>query len=146
MFLDPLRIALQGLGFPLSPIAMAVQGFIAELQEEAQRLEYHGGGGRQRGASAYRGRQEEAAPERRPLGEAEVRAQWELLELRRENQRLDALAREARQTRKTPAPAPAVALAQAEPAPGQAEAVAAQAADQADTEARESLLLLLALA
>jgi energy-coupling factor transporter transmembrane protein EcfT len=34
--LDALRIALQGAGFPLSPIQLAVQGLLDELKKEEQ--------------------------------------------------------------------------------------------------------------
>lgn len=66
--------------FAFSPVAFAIQALIEEIQ---RREEYHGGGGR-------RGRAE--PPKRSPiqqrqqLTEDEVRAQWELLELRQRNQ------------------------------------------------------------
>lgn len=45
MALDARLLAAQGFGFPLSPIALAVQGFIAWVKEE-QRQKVNGSGGR----------------------------------------------------------------------------------------------------
>ena len=58
--LSALSIALQGLGFRLSPIALAVQGLIEQLEEE-ERLERAGGA--KRGAG---GRSAIASPRPRP--------------------------------------------------------------------------------
>lgn len=41
-YIDPFQIAVQGAGFKLTPIALAVQGFITYLQDEAQKV--NGGG------------------------------------------------------------------------------------------------------
>lgn len=111
--LDPRLIALQGLGVPLTPIAIAVQGLIAQLQEEAaQRLEYQGGGGRRSS------RPVDARPAqiqaRRELTEDEVRAQWELLELRQRNQAERTATAAPSTATAVPAPPP---LAIATPAP-----------------------------
>ena len=52
MSLDALLIALQGAGFPFSPIALAVQGFIeASLEPTPQFIWDFGGGGGGGGAS-----------------------------------------------------------------------------------------------
>lgn len=42
LYLDPRLIAIQGAGFPLSPISLAVQGLILQIQEE-QRQNIGGG-------------------------------------------------------------------------------------------------------
>ena len=39
MTLDAFKIAVQGVGVPLTPIALAVQGLIAEIQEEQEELD-----------------------------------------------------------------------------------------------------------
>jgi hypothetical protein len=86
--LDPRLIALQGLGFTLTPIAIAVQGLIEQIQEEARDDDTTGGGRRRGGrlawlfgAPAVRTRQQPGKVGA-DVTEAEVRAQWELLEAR----------------------------------------------------------------
>jgi hypothetical protein len=37
--LDAFKIAVQGVGVPLTPIALAVQGLIAEIQQEQEELD-----------------------------------------------------------------------------------------------------------
>lgn len=148
--LDPRLIALQGLGVPLTPIAIAVQGLIAQIQEEARRDEYHGGGGRRSALAPSPAAQRLAA---RELTEAEVRAQWELLELRQRNQREDAAHRRAETRELQTAPAvspalpPAAQPAAATPAVQSQQEIGdrpAQIAEQQLEEEELALLLLLA--
>lgn len=115
--LDHRLIALQGLLVPLSPIAIAVQGLIAEIQEEARRREEYRGGGRRRVDGEHKLRRHRGRDE---LSEAEVRAQWELLELRRRLQAEDAAAAE----RVATPPEPARARSQARPLASAAPALA----------------------
>lgn len=78
---QPRLVALQGFapGFHLTPIAIAVQGLIALLQEEL--ADYVGGGRRKGGAVRPSG------DRRRDLGPSveHVRALWELHDLRRQD-------------------------------------------------------------
>lgn len=106
MSLDLLRVALQGLAplpFPLSPLAMAVQGLLEELQEE-RRDDVRGSGRRRPGPA----RRVEPARRRRDEGLTEdlVRQQWELLEIRRAA---------PRQAAEAPPAAPSVAPASLDP-------------------------------
>jgi hypothetical protein len=84
--LDPRLVALQGLGFALSPIALAVQGLIEELQNANSQTV--GGGGRRSGRLAWLFGATASSARQQPgkvgadVTEAEVRAQWELLEAR----------------------------------------------------------------
>jgi len=76
------NVALQGLGFKLTPIALAVQGLIDELQEEERQQQYGGRGRRGRAQVTQR----QAAEQRRPaprdeLTYEEVAARWELLDM-----------------------------------------------------------------
>lgn len=86
--LDPRLVALQGLGFPLSPIAIAVQGLIEQIQEEARDDDTIGGGRRRGSRLAWLFGGPASKPKAQPgkvgadVSEAEVRAQWELLEAR----------------------------------------------------------------
>lgn len=73
-------VALQGLDFPLSPIAAAVQGLIAELIEEArQAANVVGGRG---GRKPLPGPQPDSLRRGADLTEEQVRAHWDLLEAR----------------------------------------------------------------
>lgn len=117
--LDPRLVALQGLGVPLSPIALAVHGLIELIQEEAEREDSIGGGRRRGGRLAWLFGGPAQAKRSQPgkvgadVSEAEVRAQWELLEARQAAQRPKELPREVVLPAKvyvgpaaTPAPAP----------------------------------------
>ena len=81
MRLDPFRIALQGLGFGLTPIALAVQGLLALLEEEAKGGVV-GGGGRRMPALAAAPSSVERAPAPAGVSYDEVAAQWAWLESR----------------------------------------------------------------
>jgi hypothetical protein len=65
--------------FAFSPVAFAIQALIEEIREER----VNGGGGRRRGGQQGRARPA-SSPGRRELTVDEVRAQWELLELRQQ--------------------------------------------------------------
>lgn len=127
--------------FAFSPIAFAIQALVEEIQAER----VNGGGGK---GSRQPPRSAPARPQalasRRDVSEDEVRAQWELLELRREAQRPS----DARQAQARAAPAAPVAPRETAAAPAKAAtapqpaASPAAAASLADDEAVALLLLL----
>jgi len=108
-------IALQGFGFKLSPISLAVQGLIAWLEEEQRQQQVYGSG---KGRGPYQARKEFQAPAlRQQLSTEEVRAAWDFVELRLRQQQDDkrraAAARRPIVTPSTPAPAASAAQAAA---------------------------------
>lgn len=111
MALNPLLVALQGFGFPLSPIALAVQGLIEQIIEEARRAQIYGGRGAPRTAA-------DLDPFRRDLGEPLTREyveSWdELVQLRHEQQRERA---EQGRQRSTSPPQAATSVVAGPPAP-----------------------------
>lgn len=145
--LDPRLVALQGLGVPFTPIYAAVQGLIALIQEEARRDELHGGGKKR--AAAQRGRWT-AKPVGRQAGkvgadvsEAEVRAQWEALEARQQDQARSRPSPTTAKPAAQPKPPAAPVITAPQPA-GPAQAVPGVAAVPLDGDDDEALVLILA--
>ncbi len=105
MSLNARAIALQGLGFALHPIALAVQGLIDWLMEEAKSNQVYGRG-RGRGWGWGRGQHTQSRPTtpkaKRPEGPSyeDVQKSWELLEMRAKANE----ARKAKQGEATPQP------------------------------------------
>lgn len=109
--LNLLSIALQGFapGFKLSPIAIAVQGLIEQIQEEQRREDVRGSGKARTTAKPPADTLLRTRADADADLEALVRSQWELLEARRQAQQADAAPAITRESGNPPAaPAPAI--------------------------------------